>query len=85
MAGIVVVVRPLGATTARLGGCSLNSELSLPPVSMLCEEYDCDPAAGAAVCPANENALSLLSSALVPVRPLSPTHKLRWRLMADNL
>ena len=39
----------------------LSSEVSLPPV----EEFDCVPAAGAAACPANENALSLLSSSAI--------------------
>ena len=43
----------------------LSSEVSLPPVSKLCEEFDCVPAAGAAACPANENALSLLSSSAI--------------------
>ena len=46
----------------RLG---LSSEASLPPVSKLCEEFDCVPAAGAAACPANENVLSLLSSSVI--------------------
>ena len=32
---------------------------------MLCEEFDCVPAAGAAACVANENTLSLLSSAML--------------------
>ena len=77
--------RPLGATRARLGTCVLSSEVSLPPVSILCEEFDCVPAAGAAACPAKENALSLLSSAISIVRPRSPTRKLRRRLTADNL
>ena len=48
MAGIVGSCRPLGAPRARLGICVLSSELSLPPVSILCEEFDCVPAAGAA-------------------------------------
>ena len=43
----------------------LSSEVSLPPVSKLCEEFDCVPAAGAVACPANENALSLLSSSAI--------------------
>ena len=43
----------------------LSSEVSLPPVSKLCEEFDCVPVAGAAACPANENALSLLSSSAI--------------------
>ena len=43
----------------------LSSEVSLPPVSKLCEEFDCVPAAGVAACPANENALSLLSSSAI--------------------
>ena len=43
----------------------LSSEVSLPPVSKLREEFDCVPAAGAAACPANENALSLLSSSAI--------------------
>ena len=43
----------------------LSSEVSLPPASKLCEEFDCVPAAGAAACPANENALSLLSSSAI--------------------
>ena len=43
----------------------LSSEVSLPPVSKLCEEFDCVPAAGAAACPANENALSLLFSSAI--------------------
>ena len=43
----------------------LSSEVSLPPVSKLCEEFDSVPAAGAAACPANENTLSLLSSSAI--------------------
>ena len=76
--------RPLGATRARLGNCVLNSELSLPPVSMLCEEFYCVPAAGAAACPANEKALSLLSS-IPDVRPRHQARRLWWRPTADNL
>ena len=56
---------PLGATRDRPGKLGLSSEVSLPPVSKLCEEFDCVPAAGAAACPANENALSLLSSSAI--------------------
>lgn len=77
--------RPLGATRARLGNCVLNSELSLPPVSMLCEEFDCVPAAGSAACPMNEKALSLLSSAIPDVRPRYRARRLHWRPTADNL
>lgn len=53
---------PLGCTSARPGRLVLSSELSLPPVSTLCEEFDCSPPAAAAACPAKEKALSLLSS-----------------------
>ena len=81
----IVGSRRLGATRARLGICVLSSELSLPPLSILCEEFDCVPAEGAAACPAKENALSLLSSAISVARPRSPARKLRWRLAADNL
>ena len=76
--------RPLGATRARLGNCVLNSELSLPPVSMLCEEFDCVPA-GAAACPAHEKALSLMSSAIPDVRPRYQARRLRWRPAAKDL
>ena len=55
----------LGATRDRLGKLGLSSEVSLPPVSKLCEEFDCGPAAGATACPAKENALSLLSSSVI--------------------
>ena len=81
----IVGSRPLGATRARLGICVPSSELSLPPVSMLCEEFDCVGAAGAAACPAKEKALLLLSSAISITRPRSRARKLRRRLMADNL
>ena len=56
---------PLGATRGRLDWLGLSSEASLPPVSKLCEEFDCVPAAGAAACPVNENVLSLLSSSAI--------------------
>ena len=56
---------PLGATRVRLGCVGLSSEASLPPVSKLCEEFDCAPAAGATACPSNENVLSLLSSSAI--------------------
>jgi len=56
-----VIVSPSG----RLDRLGLSSEVSLPPVSKLCEEFDCVPAAGAAACPAKENALSLLSSSVI--------------------
>ena len=85
IAGIGGSCRPLGATRARLGTCVLSSELSLPPVSILCEEFDCGPEAGAAACPAKENALSLLSSAISIVRPRSPARELRRRHTADDL
>ena len=65
IACIVEICLPLGATRGRLGRLGLSSEVSLPPVSILCEEFDCVPAAGAAACPANENALSLLSSSAI--------------------
>ena len=70
--------RSLGTTRARLGNCVLNSDLLLPPISMLCEEFDCVPAAGAAACPANEKALSLLSSAIPDVRPRYQARRLQW-------
>ena len=56
---------PLGATRGRLGRLGLSSEVSLPPVSILCEEFDCVPAAGATACPEKENALSLLSCSVI--------------------
>ena len=65
IACIVGISLPLGATRGRLDVLGLSSEVSLPPVSKLCEEFDCVPAAGAAACPANENALSLLSSSAI--------------------
>ena len=71
--------RPPWANRARLGNCVPNSELALPPVSMLCEEFNCVPAVGAAACPANEKALSLLSSAIPGVRPRYQARRLRWR------
>ena len=54
MACIVEICLPLGATRGRLGRLVLNSEASLPPVSILCEEFDCVPAAGATACPEKE-------------------------------
>ena len=39
--------------------------VSLPPVSILCEEFDCVPVAGATACPEKENALSLLSCSVI--------------------
>ena len=53
------------ATRGRLGRLGLSSEVSLPPVSILCEEFDCVPAAGATACPEKENALSLLSCSVI--------------------
>ena len=65
IACIVEICLPLGATRGRLGRLVLNSEASLPPVSILCEEFDCVPAAGATACPEKENALSLLSCSVI--------------------
>ena len=65
IACIVDICLPLGATRGRLGRLGLSSEVSLPPVSILCEEFDCVPAAGAAACPEKENALSLLSCSVI--------------------
>ena len=65
IACIVDICLPLGATRGRLGRLGLSSEVSLPPVSILCEEFDCVPAAGAAACPEKENALSLLSCSAI--------------------
>ena len=65
IACIVEICLPLGATRGRLGRLGLSSEVSLPPVSILCEEFDCVPAAGAAACPEKENALSLLSCSAI--------------------
>ena len=65
IACIVEICLPLGATRCRLGWLVLNSEASLPPVSILCEEFDCVPAAGATACPEKENALSLLSCSVI--------------------
>ena len=65
IACIVEICLPLGATRGRLGRLGLSSEVSLPPVSILCEEFDCVPAAGATACPEKENALSLLSCSVI--------------------
>ena len=65
IACIVEICLPLGATRGRLGRLVLSSEASLPPVSILCEEFDCVPAAGATACPEKENALSLLSCSVI--------------------
>ena len=65
IACIVEICLPLGATRGRLGRRGLSSEVSLPPVSILCEEFDCVPAAGATACPEKENALSLLSCSVI--------------------
>ena len=77
---------PLGATRGRLDKLGLSSEASLPPVSKLCEEFDCVPAAGAAACPANENVLSLLSSSVICSKVRRPARMAPMETnTADNL